>query len=125
MKTCPFCTGENYDDAIFCRHCQRLLALQAPYNRPFDPQASVEKPKKPWLAVALNLFPLVFGLGFLYLGNGRRFFIMFLLQYLALASIRQYSLTNPVVILLVLLWLYSLFDAYSQAKIYNRDRGFE
>lgn len=76
--------------------------------------------KKPWLAVALNVFPLVMGLGYIYLGLWKRFAVVFLLQLFTLAPMTGLGLREYNKYLLGLIWLFTLFDAYKQALNFNR-----
>jgi TM2 domain-containing membrane protein YozV len=76
-------------------------------------------PKKVWLAVLLNLVPLIFGLGFLYLDRLGRFFLVFSMQMLILFSLTAFGNPQFHLFLLGLLWLFSILDAYWQAKAHN------
>jgi len=72
--------------------------------------------KHPWLAALLNAWPIPLGLGYIYLGNWKRFLAVLglqillplLLAYLGLRSLSSY--------LLAALWLYSIIDAHNQTK---------
>jgi hypothetical protein len=70
--------------------------------------------KKPGIAVLLNAFPLVMGLGYVYLGLWGRFAITFGLQvilgFVAARGAPQLALG------LTLLWIFSMLDAHRQGK---------
>jgi len=75
--------------------------------------------KQPWLAVALNLFPLIMGLGYIYIRKWGRFAAVFGLQLTSLLLFTAIGLRDLNPVFLVLLWAFSWFDVYNQAKSYN------
>jgi len=75
--------------------------------------------KRPWLAVALNLFVLVMGLGYLYIGKWGRFAIVFGLQLTTLFFFTAIGLRELNKWFLILIWIVSLIDVYNQAESYN------
>jgi hypothetical protein len=77
------------------------------------------KTKKWWLAVALNLFPLAMGLGYIYLGLPGRFIIVFGIQLLSLLPMTLLGLREYNAYLLLGLWAVSLIDVHSQASKIN------
>ncbi len=78
------------------------------------------KPKAVWLAVLLNCFPLVMGLGYIYIGKWLRFAVVFGIQLFSLIPMTAWGLREYNPYLLAILWIVSLFDVYSQAKEYNK-----
>ena len=76
------------------------------------------KYKKLWLAGLLSLVPIM-GLGYIYIGNWRRFAVVFFLQLFTLAPMTWLGLREYNGYLLGLIWLLVLFDVYKQTKAYN------
>ena len=70
--------------------------------------------KKPWIAVLLNAFPVILGLGYLYLGLWRRFLMVFALQ--TLIGFVAAKGNPPIATGLTILWLFSMYDAHRQAR---------
>lgn len=81
-------------------------------------QAS-KKLKSVKLATWLNVFPLVFGLGYLYLGKWTRFLVVLAVQLFSLAPMTWLGLRDANRYLLLIVWIVSIFDANSQAKAHN------
>jgi len=77
------------------------------------------KQKKPWLAALLNCFPLIMGLGYIYLGNWGRFGVIICVQLFSLAPMTWLGLRDLNPLLLLGVWIFSIFDGYSQGKTYN------
>jgi len=73
--------------------------------------------KSPSVATLLNAFPLIMGLGYLYLGLWWRFIFTFGLQIIVgFIAARG----NPHITLgLTVLWVFTMFDAHRQAKAMN------
>ena len=80
-------------------------------------------PKKVWLAVLLNLFPLVMGMGYLYLYDVRWFIVVFGIQVLSLIPMTMLGLGEYNMYFLGILWLFSLIHVAERAKKYNSTRG--
>lgn len=120
MKKCPYCAELVQDDAIFCRYCKRELSNNNKLQAISETPLSTNKEKKPWLAVLLNCFPLIMGMGYIYLGNWKRFGTVLIIQLFSLAPMTWLGLRylNPV--LLAGVWIFTIFDGYMQAVSYNK-----
>ena len=84
--------------------------------------------KRPWLAVLLNCFPLVFGLGYIYLGRWARFLGVFVLGQMFLGSLLRFSLGNLLALFLgpdaknlifVPFWFWTMYDVWRLTKQHN------
>jgi len=75
--------------------------------------------KHAWIAVLLNCFLLVMGLGYLYIGRGRRFVVVFLIQMFSSFPIASLGLREYHGYWLVVVWLVTLVDVYYQTKAAN------
>ena len=53
-----------------------------------------KKAKSPRLAVLLNAFPLIFGIGYIYIGNWTRFLVVFLIQIFSSAPMEMLGLAK-------------------------------
>jgi len=80
------------------------------------PKTPQLKPAKPWLAALLNAWPIPFGVGYLYLHNYWRFVSAFGLQILLPLVLAVIGLRNISSYALAALWLYTVVDAYNQAR---------
>ena len=86
----------------------------------FKPVGSKTNLKKPWLAALINCFPLIMGLGYIYLGNWKRFGVVILIQLFSLAPMTWLGLRDLNPVLLAIMWIFTIFDGYSQANAYNK-----
>lgn len=77
--------------------------------------------KKTWIAVVLNLFPFIFGLGYIYVGEWGRFLIVFGLQIFSLPIFVGFGLRQYNVFFLTVLWLFSLIDVYNRTILMNQE----
>lgn len=93
---------------------QKPASLDIPQVAP-SPADTPTKLIKPWLAVTLNLFPLIFGLGYIYVGRSSRFLGVFLFQLFG-GFVLSFMLGSLSAFLLGALWLVTLIDVYDIAK---------
>jgi len=80
------------------------------------PKIPQTKPAKPWLAALLNAWPVPLGVGYLYLHNYWRFVSAFGLQILLPLVLALVGLRNISSYALAALWIYTVVDAYNQAR---------
>lgn len=123
MKKCPYCAEIVQDDAIFCRFCGRALSDENKLQTKTEAPLSTKKEKKPWIAVLLNCFLLIMGLGYIYLGDWKRFGVVLFIQLFSLAPMTWLGLRDFNPVLLAGVWIFTLFDAYVQTNSYNRKLG--
>jgi len=81
----------------------------------------ISQKKSPTNAFLLNLFPLIMGLGYLYLGKWKRFIAVFGIQLFSLAPMTWLGLRQYNVYLLGFVWIMTLVDIWSQAKAVNNE----
>lgn len=73
------------------------------------------KPKRRLAALALNLFPLPLGLGYLYLGEWKRFLYYFLgWQFLSLRVMPDDR--SSAFAVWAMIWIFTMFDLYRKAS---------
>ena len=116
MKFCPSCGTELGSNVKFCPYCGLDLAQSTVNPKPM--QTVVEK-KTPILSVLLSfLFP---GLGQFYNGQSTKglYFII-----LAIVSWILFIILIGMVLYL-LVWLWSIFDAYQSAEAINKGEEIE
>jgi hypothetical protein len=74
----------------------------------------------PFIVAFVNLFPLIMGLGYLFLGKWERFVVVFLGLQLGVANLLEAPEFQEVqVAYLVLLWIGTIIDGYVQARLHN------
>jgi len=78
--------------------------------------ASLHPNKKAWIAILLSLFPIVMGLGYIYLGRWKRFWITLTIQILTPSILNTMGLYDLNFIILIILWLFTIFEAYALTK---------
>ncbi len=116
---CKFC-GKllQFDEAEICPSCG--MRLHEPVTKEKEPKPYVEY-KSPILAAILSW--LFIGVGQIYVGQlGRGLTIMFV-GFLFVISILVFGLLGLTLLLVLDIW--SIFDAYSLAKEYNEDMRYE
>lgn len=114
MKKCPYCAEMIQQAAIVCRYCGRSLSE----TKSLSPN---KNRKNPWITILLNLVFLVMGLGYIYIGNWKRFGIVLFIQLFSLAPMTWIGLRELNPFLLASVWIFTLFDAYVQTASYNRN----
>lgn len=113
VMVCPFCAETIKAEAIICRFCNNKLTERT---------GEVKHPKKPWIAVVLNLFLLIMGLGYLYAGNWKKFVTIFVIQVFSGMPLEMFfgsagrTMNNGV---LIIVWIYTLIDGPAEVKRYN------
>ena len=75
------------------------------------------KRKNPALALVLNLFFLIFGLGYLYLGEWKRFVYYFIGWQLLFLN--PYFFKTGYYIIIFFIWVFTLFDVLQRAELGN------
>jgi hypothetical protein len=119
-KICPYCAETIKAAAIVCRYCRRDLPNSAHEEMGSNKQGGdPRKKKKVWLAVVLNLFVLMMGLGHIFLRKYGRFPIVFSLQLFTLMPMTWLGLSEYNKYLLFIIWIWNLFDVQKQARSYN------
>ena len=74
-----------------------------------------------WLAVPLCLFPLIMGLGYIYIGKGFRFAVVY--PHLRFGPMNALGPCEYNVCLLPMPWIFTLFEARSYAMTHNAQIG--
>ena len=105
---CSQCGTRNPDDATFCKSCG------APMTMPGQTVVIVRNAKSPFLALILSL--LLPGLGQIYNGQVMKG-IAFLLA-LAVSAVLKFLLIGFVLVPIV--WIWAMVDAYQTADKINR-----
>jgi hypothetical protein len=78
------------------------------------------KPQRAWIAVGLNLFPLMMGLGYLYINQGYKWLLtvflqVFFVQYV-FERLKIKSLVSPI---LFIIWVITIVDVLFQVRAHN------
>lgn len=81
-----------------------------------ETKTPAKTPKKAWIAGLLNAFPLLFGLGYIYLGEWLRFFVVVLIQLFSLGPFTALGLREYNKYLLLVVFGISIFDAIRLAR---------
>lgn len=99
---------------------KRDLPTSTNYSNSMEVAIKEKHVKKPWLAVVINLFPLIMGLGYIYVGRPWRFAAVFLLQLFTLMPMEMLGLGEYNKFLLAIIWIISLLDVYRIAVEWNK-----
>lgn len=79
---------------------------------------ATREPKNPIITVLLNSICIIMGLGYLYIGDIRKFVIVFIGLQLVGNSIAYFIIPFSYM-LLVPVWLWTLYDGYVSTVRYN------
>ncbi len=112
---CPNCGMENDADARYCKGCGRGLSGTGPINSNQDMASILINKKSEGLALILSL--ILPGLGQIYIDKVSTG-ILYLVAAIVLGVLTLMLIF--VGLIYIALWIYSMYDAYTGAKEYNR-----
>jgi hypothetical protein len=108
LRKCPYCREKIPAEAGACKHCGHELT---PDYEMAESLKTIHK-KKRWLAILLNFFPFIFGLGYAYSKSFGRFLLVFLLEIFFLGMTTWLGAHNFFLALLGVVWVLSILDVW-------------